>query len=255
MNKEKRGGAMKKIIFIFIFLMLLFPFGVRADFRVSQNGSFVEKNYLAGDEIAGQVNISFSNQKNEKFVSNFPGGISLIDLLRNMSYTQGVEYSCSQANCETGYGDGGFIGNRAFTTNLPTGKRAYGFKIVGENISQITSLKFNVTSDAPESCQIQITFDLFSDEKTDFFNNKSSSQPCSSYSPNYGCFNSGNTQGNVIIGTDLYCERVSNISSAPAYKIGAKLAGNSERGGNLELYLFDEDGNRLRGWMMVNTNT
>ena len=80
-----------------------------ASFSIHQNSSFINDRYFSGEFISGKINMSFSEQENKKFTSNFNGSINLFDLLLATNLTPGRNFSCNPANCREGYKINGFL--------------------------------------------------------------------------------------------------------------------------------------------------
>ncbi len=225
---------------LFVFLISLFSFKVSSDYSIDKNITVIQGEYFEGDFVKGQIKMSFSEQKNKNFTSNFGGGISLIDLLESMGYNAGNEYICDPLSCKNDYDvvSSGST-NKSF---LLSGKEFYGFKITGDEINSIDTFRFNLTSDVGLSCANQISIDLLSDNKIDFTNTKYFDSACGT--KNYGCFieDANIISGTLIIGEGLYCEKIGNLAAAPAYRIGAKIEKGSTQGElTMRMYRLNEN--------------
>ena len=227
-----------RIFVAIILLSVLFSGLSIASF--SYKNSDIEKNYSLGDNIKGMIGISFNSEMADSlFTSNFNGNISLIDLLYANQFVEGEDYSCTYPGCVSAYNDAGAIG----TTNVSLNKEQLvaGFKIIGEDIT-ISSLTFSVKSNAGNSCSRQMVIDVLGKGESFIQSNKHTNNNCGD--KNNGCFNSGTSNTQAIIGKDnLYCEKVV-LGSAPAYKLGAVITNGTSQD-SLMMNLLDSYGNAL----------
>lgn len=233
---KKLGLALSLVIGIFLLSGL-----ASAGFEVDGNGTFITKQYSSGDFVRGEVRMSFSNIGGETaFESNFDGGKKLIDLLEDMGYTQGIEFSCTPSGCESDYSTGLDAGSTHVEFNLDR-KRTYGFKLIGKEV-KVADFDFRIFSGAPTSCKNQIFVDFFDDGTIDFFNTHyDESIACGER--DFGCFDEGGTFIDAGFGgkNQFYCERIT-LPIAPAYRIGAKISGEGDT--PLTLLITDPTGKK-----------
>ncbi|MBI5803620.1 PKD domain-containing protein [Candidatus Pacearchaeota archaeon] len=221
-------------------LLILMITSVGAVFQVDDSTSFINENYLGGETIKGKLNATFSNQENLNFSSDFEGGISLLDLLNLSGHVKNVDFSCMPSSCKDSYEAGS--GAQTKTALVGQTKSFFGFKIISEEVKAIRELKFTINSNAAESCSNQISIDFLDDGKKDFFNKNYIPETCGE--KNYGCFFGNDiAPEEAIIEGDAYCEKM-NLSSAPAYTIGAVIS-VLESGGTLQFSLHKGTGELL----------
>ena len=94
--------SMKKAVMLAL-VFVVFLSLASADFEIDDDYTDIEQNYLGGLKIKGKINMSFEEQENEMFNSNFDGGARLYDVLKNMSYDSGEDFACTPFGCRDGY--------------------------------------------------------------------------------------------------------------------------------------------------------
>ncbi|MBU0760648.1 MAG: PKD domain-containing protein [Nanoarchaeota archaeon] len=212
-----------------------------ASFDVDDSSSVIEKNYYEGDFVRGVLNMSFSEQDNEDFTSNFKGGIDIVELLRGMSYNSSRDFICDPVNCESDYYVNSGTGSEIHGLNIGV-KKVYGFQIKGGEITGIVNngLKFNVNVTSPPICgDNQVFVDLFDDGTLDFYNTQSvSGGACIYEEKDFGCFDEDEVTGTVSIEGEPYCEKI-KLRPAPGYRIGAVISGSSS--GQLRFSIYSTD--------------
>ena len=228
-----------------LFLVLLFVITINivsARFQIDDNKTIIEKNYFDGEFVSGRISMNFSEQINSMFESNFDGGISLVELLKEMSYVSGEDFECQPSSCGVTYKTGdGEEGRESLEAGVG---KSFGFKLEGDGVEEIENLTFSISAinDAP-SCDNQVTLDLFGDGKIDFYNTHYSQEGCFK---SYGCFKEDSYVKDIepnIRSDSSYCERIDKIPPAPAYKIGVKAKKINENAGPLVInfYKIDSD--------------
>ena len=227
---------MKKEVLFCIALVMLSSLAT-ASYQIDRNFTTIDARYNADDKIKGKLNMSFSEQENEKFTSNFDGEISLYNLLVNMSYLSGRDFICNPASCVDDY---------SFSTGEETKKfrlsanniNFYGFVLNG-NVT-VNSFSLNITSDAEKNCKQQLNADLLADGQLDFFASNYFNENCGE--KDYGCFmsNTKEAANADLTSSTLYCEKI-NLSVAPAYRVGAELSA-SVNVGEIEFSMYKETG-------------
>ncbi len=223
----------KELIVLIVTLLLIVSLNINLVYAEStfyKNSSSVEKNYVENDYVRGTINMSFINHENKNFISNFNGGISLYDLLKNLS----LSFVCNPKNCKDTYSALSGTATKSFNA---LNNKLLGFVVSGGSVSSIEGFKFNITdSTGQSSCNNQLNVDLFNDGTIDFYNTQSSGEVCGS--KGYGCFDVSKSSGNSNIGKTLYCEKI-NVSAAPGYFIGANVKKESSNGGEIKFTLYD----------------
>lgn len=220
---------MKKIL-IFLFLFPIILAGLISA-SVNTTNYTLQKSYYGGQIINGVLNISFKDELNKEFTTNFGSNISLLDLLSKGNF----EYICNPLDCEDGYS----VSNGENSKVISPGESVnLGFAIYGFSGVRATNLSFDIQSNASESCVNQFYIDFLN---YSFFNTKYLDQRCSPEN-NYGCFDSTKSFYPISIpvdsfgGTNKLCERIS-LPAAPAYRIGANLLNGSSK--TISMYLYD----------------
>lgn len=218
-----------------VVLTLLFVAFSSAAFSYNKVSSAIQTTYVSGETVKGSLNINFSKEPSDSPVtSNFPGGITLIDLLNENSYLEGEDYTCSRAGCAVEYSASDSINSLALNANTP----AYvGFKLTGNEVS-INSIKLNVESDAGNSCKSQILIDVLDKNETFLQNYKNSGNTCGS--KYFGCFDNEADYSMADISNYLYCEKI-RLPAAAAYRAGAVIKRTSSADSLLKMELKDSD--------------
>ena len=223
----------KELIILIVALLLIVSLNinlVNAEFTFDKNSSSIEKSYAEGDYVRGRINMSFTEQENKNFMSNFNGGIGLYDLLNN----SGLSFACNPKNCKDTYNAESGAATKSFSA---VNNKLFGFVVSGGTLDKIDGFRFNITdSTGQSSCNNQINVDLFNDGTIDFYNTKSSGEVCGS--KGYGCFESDEIKVDADISKTLYCNKV-NVSAAGGYRITANVKKISPNGEKLKLYFYD----------------
>ncbi len=231
-----------------MFFLVLLAGGAFAagNFNYNENGSRIEKNYLEGEVVRGVINISFSEQRNSEFTSNFNGTKKLLEVLNLSGYAFGRDFFCEPFNCERGYVELDGTGAESALISLGSNKKLYGFKLNGEKVS-VSSMKFDINSETSQSsCTNQLYLDMFNDLEADFFNTNAG-EVCETEQINYGCFrDDGNIEGSAIIDSTGYCEKI-KLKAAPGYKVGAKIQKEGS-GGRLQFKMYNLSGTYSGGF-------
>ncbi len=237
-EKRKVRDRMKKSrLVIFFALVVIFTFGVLAEF--TQKDYDLETNYVEGNIIKGVVNISFDEEPVESLLtSNFLGNISLLDFLELNSVVKGVDYNCSTPGCNDDYN----IGDGVNQIVLGDGE-LLGLRIEGSDITSIQTLEFRVQGNNIPSCVTPLVVDILDRDEKILVSNNYQDNSCGSV--DYGCFDSGNSE--VTVTNTAYCNKIT-LPRGPAYKIGARVK-NSTNGDSAELKmeLLDMDGDFITG--------
>ncbi len=239
---------MKRVYFLIVVLVLV-GLVCAKDFEFYEG--YVEKSYTGGQFVKGELNMSFDEQENIRFESNFEGGVELYSLLGKMNYSEGVDFSCEPVSCVERYvvGDGGPIDleSREFTLD---GTRLFGFEVNGGDLETegIKDFKLNITSDEPASCSNQVSIDLFDNGIIDFYNTKYVDSVCGSikYGGGSECYDDESAEDTKIEDNeDYFCQKI-KLPVGPAYKVGVKMKkgrdeSGSDKGPAMILSTFDGD--------------
>lgn len=213
------------LIFIFIFLISF----TSADFSVSNYS--IKTSYGPGQNVLGWINISFDEESADSiFEDSNSNKISLLEMLsQNPDYI----FTCNPENCDIDYTANNPEKSKTFSLPKEDSK-LIGIKLFG-NITEITSLNFNIESNAPASCDNQIHVDLFNDKIIDTGNNKVGSSLCSS---KQGCFDEENENLAELemVKYKRHCQRI-KFPEAPGFRLGAWIKNSAM----ISLFLLDEN--------------
>jgi len=233
LKKEKMENKKELLLTAVVAVILILGMTSLASAGFNLGNASISSQYIGGDTLIGWINISFSNQTNSNFTSNFDGSISLLDLMNKSGYRQGNGYTCSPSTCVNDYN----FFNSATSKNIAlSGKKIYGFAFLGVKNLEIQDFEFHLSSDANSSCANQLFLDLLNDGSYDFFNSEYEDTACAAKS--YGCYDDSSTGiVSISVGTSKLCEKIS-MAPAPAYKIGASLNNSAinKNGLHMELY-------------------
>jgi hypothetical protein len=202
-----------------IFLAVL----VSASFQTGSPDSFITSTYGPSGTIKGWINLSFNDQSGNSLIEdNFENSIRLIDLLKKRSY----DYDCDPVNCLSDYLASNGAQSKTFGLNFENSV-VYGLRLTG-NVVAVNNVSFNFQSDAPTSCGSQIKIDVLDDGTTEFINNKIASGPGCTNLKTYGCYETGQTTEEHVIGNVPYCQRI-KLSESPGFNVGAEIKKEGQR--------------------------
>lgn len=226
----------KKRVFglIFVIWIILSLVIVSASFKYYNNN--IKKGYRSGENIKGEVNLSFSEEAaNSILKTNFEGNITLLELLKANDFDEGIEYKCNAEGC-----------SRAFKTGVSLsetdidGEKLIGFKISGKDIKEIAKLEFKVESDLSESCTNPLIIDILNNGKNILASRSYKDVACSEKL--YGCFDKTAEKTSVIVTDSEICETIKVERAAPAYRIGARIIAGLKRDDSLKMIMYDSKG-------------
>jgi PKD repeat protein len=201
-----------------VFLVLaIFLVSLTSAATVGNPSDSIQKNYAAGDEINGWINISLSNEPSTSLLqSSFGGNISLLDLLQKTS-NSAFEYTCNPVSCTSGY----LASNGATFKTFNLGENQS--VLIGVNISKkglltdISSFTLHIASNSPETENLPLTVDILNDGQNEWTAYASSEN---FGAENYGCFIGTLGMSKANIADTPYCERI-RLSKTPEAEIGA----------------------------------
>ena len=207
---------MKKVV-VLLFLVVLLAGFVSADFDLGNVSYFLETSYAPGGLIKGWVNISFTDEPVDSILEDLEGNeISLMDLVKaNPSYDK----TCTTGACDNTYLASDGEATKSFSLG-GTDSVIVGFEF-SEEITDITSIEFNMESDAGSSCTNQIEIDILADGTVETGNSQASSSSCS-HTKTYGCFDESATAQEYFVGSEpnMHCQRTT-LTESPGFKLGA----------------------------------
>jgi PKD repeat protein len=220
-------------IYLLIVISIFLVSSVSASFTKANVS--IEEGYAPGAVLRGWLNISLQDESTNSLLTAFDSEISILEFLENNALTSS-EYSCSPADCETGYITSNQETSKTFSLNFG-GKKVIGLKIEGGVVSDISKFSMKITSDAGEASYPQLFTDILNNEELEWQAHSGSGNFRSEI---YGCYESGSVTGQAEIITTEYCEKIT-IPFAPNVKIGADIIGNETV--DFEMHVYDEDYN------------
>jgi PKD repeat protein len=234
-----KGGV---ILIIIVFLITF----VSANFQIGNPSHFIKTQYGPSENISGWINISLKNESGGSlFRDSYGNSIMLLELIKN---NKDFGYSCNTKNCSIDYPTEG-ESNSLLSFTLDSGQQEIiGIKLNGY-IGSISSLTFELVSDAPSSCHTQLEVDLLNDKSIDIANKKKSSgnNSCASLF-DHGCFDSSKSSNQYVIGAfpSKHCQKI-NLSSSPGFKIGAWVNNSMDDPRTLIMELYDINMEAIEG--------
>ena len=229
---------MKSSLIIGLFFLIILANLSSASYNLSDYE--IEESYAGGDALKGCIEISFKDQREANFTSNFGSTTSLKEILET-KFFEDDEYTCIPNNCEKGLKAENPSSSK--TISLDSEKKL-SFLVEDTDVI-LKNLRFKLKSNIGNSCFNQVYIDILDDGKNDFWNNEYVQETCSE--KNYGCFESDKSSSSALLGGSArYCEKI-HLPSAPAYKIGARLENNTQSGKiTFEIYDFSGDEDILK---------
>ena len=97
---------------------------------------------------------------------------------------------------------------------------------LNEDVSEITKFRFNISTNADESCTIPLMIDLFDDGTIEYKSYEVSDEECLIDEP-FGCFKLSDKEGVVPIGTTELCQRIT-VPPLKGFRIGANIVGDDQ---------------------------
>src|SRR3989344_1079678 len=220
--------------YLVLLTILFLSLAVSANTKYYSNT--IQDSYRVGETIKGKVNLSFNQEPvSSIFSSNFQGNITLLALLEKNGFVEGRDFNCSLPSCIPQYA----LESSISEFNLDQ-KKIVGLEIQGNNIEEISSLRFDVENALPASCSLPLLIDPLDDKKDILSSNSYNDNVCSSKF--YGCFDSSSQTSSVVIADSELCESI-KVNPAPAYRIGARVINSTKGKGELEMILYDSQCN------------
>lgn len=254
MKTENKSLLSVLVIILFFNAVALVDAGIEVD----EDSSFIEKDYVEGDFVRGQLNMYFSELKNRDFTAEFDNEetedkITLMELLEKMNYTKGVDFFCEPAGC---YNDYEVLGS-GYTSrdiSISMDKKVFGFLFEHDpaGTGYVKRFKFDIVGkNIGSSCSNQIFIDFLNDGSWNFWNTESLSgldDTCGR--PDAGCFEESKVTGEIgVVHRDdgFQCGKIENLAPAPGYRVIANVkkieSGTGEKG--VSLFFYDGDRNIL----------
>jgi hypothetical protein len=216
-----------------IFLALIFLVGFVSASITVQNSS-VKSVYVPFEPLSGYINLTLKGESFLQDITSSSGGkISLKDFLTEND----ADYSCDPYDCSSNYEDGSSSTDKIFSLGL--NQTVYvGFVLQGSNI-EVTSLRFNMTSDFVENTKRPLSINFFEDTDWEFtsFSNLFGTR-------NFGCYDGTTPIQGPLIRMSTYCEVI------PISETGSVFAGalvDSSDTVDLRMVLYSSDGGSSLG--------
>jgi len=238
---KKRGRKINLTLLVIVVAVVLISYffgrgNVSLSPEVGEISHSIQKIYGPLQSIVGWVNISFNDESANSVLSDdFGNSIILIDMLRN---SEGYDFECNIEDCESDYAATSPQTSKIFYLR-PNQKKIYGFKLTG-NVESISSIDFEISSNAPSSCKNQLNIDILNDEIQDYANDKASEAVCGK---SYGCYDSSTSSETYSLDFSPYCQKI-DLDISPGFKIGALV--KKDHGANsLKMNLYNSYGENI----------
>lgn len=208
-----------KLIIIGILGILFFLGFADSSVTKASNPGDMSINYNPRQVISGWVNISLDNEPYDSLLTFLNSNITLKEFLD----LNNANYSCEPNNCSSYYSPIS-DGSSTITFDLGYDKKTVGLKLTGE-IENINNLRFDLVTNAEESCLNPLTIDVLDDSNIEWKANAMSQQSCT-IGEYRGCYiDSSSNQLTEINKESYYCEKI-NLSYSRGYMIGANVNGS-----------------------------
>jgi len=249
--KESYFGKFSILIFAVVVLFLslaILPF-VSANFEVGNLSHSVDLVYGPEEFVKGWINISLNNEPtNSLFKTNLNDEIKVIELLE----LNDLNFECNPLDCLTDYSSGNAQTSKTFTLNRGNSK-VYGIKFSG-NINDISSIEFDVNSNAPASCLNQLKIDILADDEIEHINDKISNLGSCSLDGKYGCFETQSDTETFNLGAVPYCQKI-KLPEAPGFKIGAWVKKVGTENSKVKMTLYEDNSFELESCVLPEAST
>ncbi|MFA5019658.1 MAG: PKD domain-containing protein [Candidatus Pacearchaeota archaeon] len=225
----------------FIVVILIFAISCFLASAEIKLGNFqIDKEYSAGEQISGWINISLVNEvSTNKLTDSFNNEKLLINALKNSSYI----YSCIPLTCNEDYATSGegFSSKTITLASLSQGldSKIIGMKLTGKE-AEATNFSFFISTNAPASCKNQLSIDLLDNSRINWENQNYTNENCGSELKSK-CHSSETFDKWHEISESEYCEKI-NISKSPAFEVKAKLKKSGTATGNILARIYDSSG-------------
>jgi hypothetical protein len=215
----KRGCKLALVLVVSVFIIGM----ANASVTLGNKSYEIETSYGPLEKIKGWVNISLFGESSNSLLTGFDSNITLKQFLDDNK----ADYSCFPGDCKEGYvKDGSAFTSKTFSIN-PSSDKIIGIVLRGNitGIDESIPLRFNISTNAQESCFNPLQIDVLADGTVDWMSNKIISDYSCYIAKPYGCYNEADyLEGNkFIIGAgDSYCNNIS-IPTHKGFKLGANI--------------------------------
>jgi len=213
----------KKVLTCSLVIILVLTINlISAEVLVGNKSGNISFGVGRAQQITGWINISLNNEPDNTLLIGPVGNMTLKDFLD----VNKASYSCFPYNCEIGYSPNGSEYSSK-TINIPFGTgKMLGIRLVG-NVTAISDISFNISSNAQESCYIPLKVDVLADDIIEWRSEAASTDKyCTIMNKPYGCFEKTAEKFQTQINAgSKYCEKVM-VPAVKAFTIGANVIGN-----------------------------
>jgi len=219
---------MRYKIYILAIALLLSLTTISATIELGNLSHSIHDSYTKMTPLRGWVNFSVTDEPGNTIISAFDSKITLSELMdKNDIGCDSVnpyECSCFPSDCQSAFS----------TVDEPSKTKTYALGIttklfgieINENVSEITNFRFNISTNADESCTIPLRIDLFDDGNVEYKSYEVSDEECFIDEP-FGCFKLSDKEGVVPIGTTELCQKII-VPPLKGFKIGANIIGEDQ---------------------------
>ncbi|MFA5258443.1 MAG: PKD domain-containing protein [Candidatus Pacearchaeota archaeon] len=213
----------KKVLTCFLFISLVFMINlISAEVLMGNQSGNISFGSGRAQQITGWINVSLNNEPDNTLLMGPEANMTLKDFLD----ANKVSYSCFPYNCDVGYYPAGSEYSSR-TINIPFGiSKVLGIRLIG-NVTGVSDISFNITSNAQDSCYIPLKIDVLGDDIIEWRSEAASSNNyCTIMNKPYGCFEKSAQKFQTQINTEAkYCEKIT-VPAVKAFTIGASVIGN-----------------------------
>lgn len=220
-----------RFAWLFLAIVIIFSSVVSASIEV---GNYTFKNfYSPGEAISGEINLTIVGENYDLELRSSEGEKMS---LGNFLVANGVDYSCSPADCSIDYSFSSPSIDKNFS--IDSEKVYGGFVLEGSNV-ELTGMSFDVQSNFDVSALTPLTINYFNGKPWEF--NKFSDV----FSPkSWGCYDVDVPIQGPLVGTSSYCEMIS-FSETGSVIVGAYVDSGDNK--ILDMNIYPGDGGTSLG--------
>lgn len=214
-------------LYYFLLVIILALSLTSASIEFGNLSHYIEGSYTKTSSLKGWLNFSLNKEPGNTIISGFDTNLTLADFIDKNNLACNIinpyECTCFPTDCESSFS----------TFNTPSITKNYNLKNVetklfgiklDKNITRITNFRFNVSTDAKNSCINPLMIDLFDDGNIEFKTYNISEEECFIENP-YGCFKLADSKNTVKIDSTHLCEKI-KVPALRGFNIGANIIGN-----------------------------
>ena len=187
----KRGCKLVFILLISVFLIYFLMGLANASFILGNKSHEITTSYGPAEKIRGWINISLQNEPVDSLLNGLDQNITIKEFLDKNT----ASYSCFPGDCLKGYATYSGENSKTFSIN-PSIDKIVGIGLT-DYITEISSIEFDVATNAGESCFNPLKIDLLNDGNIEWEANQITSDYTCYISKPYGCYNASDyVEGN-----------------------------------------------------------